>query len=195
MKTKKFKTGLFFGSFNPVHIGHLAIANYMVEFHGLHQCWFVVSPQNPLKQKNTLLSHVHRYRMVQEAIDDYPKFRVSDVEFHLPVPSYTVHTLAHLEEKFPEHEFILIMGSDNLPTLHKWKNYERILEKYTLLIYPRPGNSLNPFDGNPNVVITSAPWMDVSSSFIREAIKQKKDVRFFLHPAVWRYIEEMHFYK
>lgn len=193
MKNKK--TGLFFGSFNPIHIGHLALANYMVEFYDLTQCWFIVSPLNPLKEKKSLLHHTHRYRMVMEAVEDYPKFRVSDIEFHLPQPSYTVNTLARLEEKYPGKEFYLIMGSDNIQTLHKWKNYEVILTKYNILVYPRHGYEKNPFENHPNIIYTKAPMMEISSTFLRDAIKHNKEVRYFFHPAVWKYIDEMNFYK
>lgn len=189
------KIGLFFGSFNPIHIGHLALANYITEFHELAQCWFVVSPLNPLKDKKGLLHHVHRYRMVMEGIEDYPKFKVSDIEFHLPQPSFTVNTLAYLEEKYPGKQFHLIMGADNLHTLHKWKNYEVILSKYKILVYPRHGHEGNPFKNHNHIILTKAPMMQISSTFLRDAIRQKKDVRYFFHPAVWKYIDEMNFYK
>jgi len=192
---KTLKIGLFFGSFNPIHIGHLAIANYFAEFTDLQQIWFVISPHNPLKEKKSLLPQHHRLYMVNLAIEDFPKFISSDIEFHLPQPSYTVHTLAHLKEKYPQHHFNLILGQDNLATFHKWKNYEYILEHHQLFVYPRPSAKPSPFDNHPNVIITQAPLIEISSTFIREAIKQKKDVRFFLHPKVWQHIDEMNFYK
>ncbi|MCX8081424.1 MAG: nicotinate (nicotinamide) nucleotide adenylyltransferase [Bacteroidia bacterium] len=195
MKNEKKKTGLFFGSFNPIHIGHLALANYMVEYHELQECWFVISPHNPLKEKKNLLHHAHRYRMVLEAIEDYPKFRASDIEFHLPQPSYTIHTLTYLEEKYPDRDFYLIMGADNLSTLHKWKNHDVILQKYHLLVYPRPGYENHPYDLHSHIIMTNAPLMDISSTFIRNAVREGKDIRFFLHPAVWKYMDEMNFYK
>lgn len=133
------KTGLFFGSFNPIHNGHMVIANYFAEFSDLKQVWFVVSPHNPLKPAGSLLNDFQRLQLVELAIGDYRKMKVSKIEFGLPKPSYTINTLTHLQEKFPQHEFVLIMGSDNLHTFHKWKNYEQILEYFSIYIYPRPG--------------------------------------------------------
>ena len=136
------KTGLFFGSFNPIHIGHLAIANYMAAFTDLQQVWFVVSPQNPLKEKESLLADYHRLALVEQAISDNPQYKASSIEFKLPKPSYTINTLTHLKEKYPEREFVLIMGADNLQTLHKWKNYGQILEQYEIYVYPRKKNPM-----------------------------------------------------
>lgn len=189
------KIGLFFGSFNPIHVGHLVLANYMLAFNSLNEVWFVVSPQNPLKEKKTLLNQNDRLHLVNLAIEDHPKMKSSTIEFGLPQPSYTIHTLAHLKEKFPSHEFYLIMGSDNLSTFSKWKNYEEILKRYKLLIYPRPEYKGSDFDTHPNVIFTKAPLIEISSTFIRESIKNKKDVRFFVHPKVWEYIDEMNLYK
>lgn len=189
------KIGLFFGSFNPVHCGHMIIAGYMAEFTDLDQVWLVVSPHNPLKVKNTLLQDYHRMSLVRIAIGDYRKLKASDIEFKLPRPSYTIHTLAHLFEKHPDNEFVLILGSDNLESFKKWKNYEQILEQVELYVYPRketPGGDLM---NHPKVKIVNAPVMELSSSFIREAIKNKKDVRFMLPEKVWEYIDEMNFYK
>lgn len=191
----KKRVGLFFGSFNPVHNGHLILANYMLAFTGLDELWFVVSPQNPLKEKKALLNQNHRLQLVHLAIEDHPKMRASNIEFSLPVPSYTVNTLAHLKEKYPEHLFSIILGSDNLLNFHKWKNHEEILKHHELLVYPRPGFTENPYANRPNVIITEAPVMDISSTFIRNAIHNKKDVRFFVHPKVWEYIDEMNFYR
>ena len=192
----KTKTGLFFGSFNPIHIGHLAIANYLAEFTDLDQVWFIISPQNPFKKKQTLLADYHRYALAERAIDDdYSKLKVSNIEFGLPQPSYTVNTLAHLEEKYPSHEFVLIMGSDNLKTLHKWKNAEHILEHYRIYVYPRKGSRGGELMNHPSVRIVDAPLMEVSSSFIREAIGAKKNVRYMLPQTVAEYIREMHFYE
>jgi nicotinate-nucleotide adenylyltransferase len=187
--------GLFFGSFNPIHIGHMAIANYMVEFTDMDQLWFVVSPQNPLKEKKNLLGQNQRLYMVNAAVEDFPKFMSSNIEFDLPQPSYTVNTLAHLKEKYPEHKFSLIIGQDNLGTFHKWKNYEEILKHHKLFVYPRPNCGKTEFDQHPNVVLTEAPVMDISSTFIREAIKNKKDVRFFLPEKAWEYVDSMNLYK
>ncbi len=191
------KTGLYFGSFNPIHIGHLAIANYMLEFTDLSELWFVVSPHNPLKTKSTLLNDRQRLEMVRLALGDDQRFRVSDIEFKLPKPSYTIDTLAYLEEKFPEREFTLIMGSDNLKTLHKWKNIENILTNYQIFVYPRPDYSADekPFKVPNKITITRAPLMEISSVFIRKAIKDGKDVQYFLPEKVYEYIREMHFYE
>lgn len=187
--------GLFFGSFNPIHIGHMAIANYMVEFTDMDQLWFVVSPHNPLKEKKSLLSQQQRLYMVNAAVEDFPKFKSSNIEFDLPQPSYTVNTLAHLKEKYPQHTFSLIIGQDNLVTFDKWKNHEEILRQFKLFVYPRPNCEKSKFDTHPSVVFTKAPMMDISSTFIRNAIKEKKDVRLFLPEKVWEYVESMNFYK
>jgi nicotinate-nucleotide adenylyltransferase len=187
--------GLFFGSFNPIHIGHMALANYMVEFTDMDQVWFVISPHNPLKQKSSLLNQDQRLYMVNVAIEDCPNFRSSNIEFSLPQPSYTVNTLAHLKEKYPQHTFSLIIGQDNLATFDKWKNHEQILEKHKLFVYPRKDAGASKFDAHPNVVLTGAPIIDISSTFIREAIKSKKDIRHFLPPKAWEYVDEMNLYK
>jgi len=187
--------GLFFGSFNPVHIGHMALANYMATFTGMQQVWLVVSPQNPLKTKNQLLDQNNRLLLVDLAIDDHPKLRSSNIEFGLPTPSYTINTLVHLKEKFPEHEFSLIMGQDNLHSFAKWKNYDEILKRFHIYVYPRPGIGPTEFDTHPHVHLTEAPMMDISSTFIRNAIKDKKDIRFFLPPKVWEEIDVMNFYR
>lgn len=188
-------TGLYFGSFNPIHIGHLAIANYFVEYANLDELWFVVSPQNPLKHKSTLLPDYHRLELVNLALRDYSKFRVSNIEFSLSNPSYTANTLAHLDEKYPNREFSLIIGEDNLSSFHKWKNYEHILENRKLLVYPRPNSNVSKFHNHPNVQIIDAPNMEISSSFIRNSINDGKDVQFFLPEKVWDYIDEMNFFK
>ena len=195
MNKKPKKTGLYFGSFNPIHIGHLAIANYMLEFTDLDEVCFVVSPQNPLKSKNTLLPNHHRYAMVVRAVEDYYRFQVSNIEFSLPQPSYTINTLLALGEKYPEKEFVLILGSDNLDTFHKWKNYEVILQYYRLYVYPRPGHDGGKFRQHPSVHWVNAPLMEISSSFIRSAIQHKKDIRFFLPEKVFKYLDEMGFYR
>ncbi|MFN8166008.1 MAG: nicotinate (nicotinamide) nucleotide adenylyltransferase [Bacteroidia bacterium] len=189
------KIGLFFGSFNPVHNGHMVIAGYMAEYTDLDQVWFVVSPHNPLKLKRTLLQDHHRLAMVKIAIGDYRKIKVSDIEFKLPKPSYTIHTLTYLFEKFPEHKFVLLLGSDNLNTFTKWKNYEQILELVELYVYPRKDEEPGELSTHPNVKLINAPVMELSSSFIREAIQNKKDVRYMLPEKVWEYIDEMNFYK
>lgn len=187
--------GLYFGSFNPIHIGHLAIANYFVEYANLDELWFVVSPQNPLKDKSSLLPDYQRLELVNLAMRDYTKFKASNIEFSLPQPSYTTSTLAHLNEKYPNKEFALIMGEDNLSSFHKWKNYEQILNANQLLVYPRPNCKVGNFHGHKNVQLIDAPNMEVSSSFIRNSINEGKDVRFFLPEKVWDYIDDMNLFK
>jgi nicotinate-nucleotide adenylyltransferase len=188
-------TGLYFGSFNPIHIGHLIIANHLVNYSELDELWFVISPQNPLKKKSSLLADYHRLEMVKLAIDDNPQFKASDIEFKLLQPSYTIHTLTYLSEKHPDHQFYLIMGADNLTVLDKWKNYEQILEQYHICVYPRPGFDGGDFRNHPKVQWINAPLIEISSSFIRQAIHEGKPVRYYLHPAVWKYMDEMNFYK
>ncbi|MDZ4665147.1 MAG: nicotinate (nicotinamide) nucleotide adenylyltransferase [Bacteroidota bacterium] len=189
------RVGLFFGSFNPVHVGHLVIANYMASFTELDEVWFVVSPQNPLKEKSSLLSENDRLHLVNIALDFHKKIKASDIEFKLSQPSYTINTLAHLAEKFPQHEFCLIMGSDNLTGFHKWRNYEEILRRYKIFVYPRRDKKETEFDKHPSINFVNAPIMEISSTFIRQSIKEKKDVRFYLHHKVWEYVDEMNFYK
>ncbi|MBQ3580400.1 MAG: nicotinate-nucleotide adenylyltransferase [Bacteroidales bacterium] len=189
------KTGLFFGSFNPIHVGHLIIANTMLTDSELEELWFVVSPQNPLKQRSSLLADRHRLQMVRVAIEENYKMRACDVEFHLPIPSYTVVTLAHLREQYPDREFSLIMGSDNLETFHKWRNYEYLLENYQIYVYPRPGHEDCELSSHPNVQMVDVPMMDISSSYIRERIKQKRSVEYLLTEPVYKYLTEMHFYE
>jgi nicotinate-nucleotide adenylyltransferase len=194
------KIGLYFGSFNPIHIGHLAIANYMVEFTDIDQVWFVISPQNPLKKRDTLLADYHRLELVERAIHDEPRFQASDIEFKLPKPSYTIDTLTYLSEKFPNHRFILIMGEDNLYTLPKWKNYLGLLNRYPVYAYPREGKTtLNPevlkLLEDASITLVNAPRIEISSSFIRQSIRKKKEIRHFLPPEVWKYIDEMNFYR
>lgn len=189
------KIGLFFGTFNPVHVGHTVIAGYMTEFTDLKEVWFVVSPQNPMKTESNLLEENHRLALVNLAVGNHPKLKVNDTEFSLPKPSYTIDTLAHFTEKFPEHEFVLVLGSDNLVTFNKWKNFEQILERYSVYVYPRAGFSGGKLSSHLKVKITSAPMMEISSTFIRNAIKNKKDVRYMLTDSVYNYIKENHFYE
>lgn len=190
----KVKVGLYFGSFNPIHNGHLAIANYMLEYSDLQQIWFVVSPQNPFKTKKSLLPDYQRFELVNLALGDTDCYKASNVEFNLPKPSRTVDTLAYLYDKHPDKKFALIMGTDNLVNFHKWKNYEVILKNHDIYVYPRPGIPETKFDNHPKVKLVDAPLMEISSSFIRNAIKEKRDVRFFVPQRVWEYIEEMNFY-
>jgi nicotinate-nucleotide adenylyltransferase len=195
------KIGLYFGSFNPVHIGHTAIAGYMTEYAGLEQIWFVVSPHNPLKKKETLLADHHRVYMAQLAIGDNDRLKVSDIEFRLPVPSYTIDTLTYLREKYQNNKFCLVMGEDNLYTLHKWKNAVELVKSYPIYVYPRPGSvkppslQLDRIISDADIHYIDAPLMAISGTFIREGIKSGKDLSYFLAPAVWKYIKEMHFYE
>ena len=190
------RIGLFFGSFNPIHVGHMVLANYMASFTEMEQVWFVVSPHNPLKEKASLLNQNQRLHMVNLAIGDTTnKLKSNNIEFGLTQPSYTINTLAHLKEKYPQHQFSLIMGEDNLQSFTKWKNYEIILENYPIYVYPRPNCEPTELKNHKNVIMTEAPLMDISSTMIRQAIKDKKDMSFFVPPAVWEYLDEMHFYK
>ena len=189
------KIGLFFGSFNPVHIGHMIIADYMVEFTGLDQVWFVVSPHNPLKAKQTLAPDYDRLHLVRLAIGDHPKLRVSDIEFYLDKPSYTVDTLAYLREKYPDKEFALIMGGDNLMSLPKWKNYEFLLANYPVYVYRRPRYEDETLAQHPNVRVFDAPLLDISASFVRECRKTGKSIRYLLPEAVYQYLETSHLYR
>lgn len=195
MKTGKKKTGLFFGSFNPIHIGHMIIANYMVEFTDLSEIWFIISPHNPLKKKSTLLADNHRYYMVQLAVEDDARFRASNIEFNLPQPSYTIDTLTYLQEKYPNMDFALIAGTDNFSSFHKWKNYERLLELYEFYVYPRPDSGLGKYFGHPHLKLIDAPMVEISSSFIRKAVRSGNEIRYFLPQKVYDYILEMHFYE
>lgn len=193
----KIEILLFFGSFNPIHNGHLAIASYFTEFYGMREVWFVITPQNPAKQNENLLGNRERQHLVNLAIGDYPKFRVSDIEFNLPKPNYTINTLVYMEEKFPNKKFSLLIGGDNLETFHKWKNYKLILENYKLYVYKRPGaiiSDLKSFGEKADIEIVDAPMMEISSSFIRKAIKEYKDVRYFMPEKVYKYIKDMRYY-
>jgi len=189
------KTGLLFGSFNPIHSGHLILANYMAEFTDLDEVWFVVSPQNPLKEKASLLADIHRLALARLAVEDHPRLKVSDIEFKMPKPSYTIDTLAWLSDKYPEREFIMICGTDIFSHLHKWKNYREILNGYHLYVYPRPGSSLGDYAKKNNIRLFDAPLLEISSSFIRKGIREKKNMAFWMPEKVYRYILEMHFYE
>jgi nicotinate-nucleotide adenylyltransferase len=191
------KVGLYFGTFNPIHIGHLIIANHVAEYSGLDQIWMVVTPHNPLKNKNTLLDDYQRLQLVFLATEDYPKIKPSDIEFKLTQPNYTVNTLAHLQEKYPQHTFSLIMGEDNLKSLHKWKNYDIILQNHEIYVYPRISSELqnSEFKNHPKIHFIDAPIVEISSTFIRENIKNKKNVRPLLPSKVWEYIDHNNLYK
>lgn len=188
------RIGLFFGSYNPIHIGHMAIANYVVEFGPIDQLWFVVSPQNPFKHQKNLLDDYQRLELVNRAIGDDFRFKACDIEFRLPRPSYTINTLAYLSEKYPTKTFMPIIGADNFEQLHRWKNIDVLLQNYEFIVYPRPGYSLTNNDVQGIFHVVEAPIMEISSTFIRNAMAQGKDVRHFLQPHVFQYIDEMKFY-
>ncbi|MBT5353459.1 MAG: nicotinate-nucleotide adenylyltransferase [Flavobacteriales bacterium] len=188
------KIGLFFGSFNPIHIGHKVIASYLVDFTDLDKVMFVVSPQNPLKQKISLLDQYHRLQIIRAEIEDNSNLEVSDIEFDMPKPSYTIDTLVRLKEKYPENDYSIIMGSDNLQNFHKWKNYEQILEDYSVYVYPRPGYEISGSHKNIHL-IEGVPQMEISSSFIRKAIKEGKDISYLMPEKAWIYTDEMNFYR
>ncbi|WP_299530338.1 nicotinate (nicotinamide) nucleotide adenylyltransferase [Ulvibacterium sp.] len=190
--------GLYFGTFNPIHIGHLVIANHMVEFSDLDEVWFVITPRSPFKTKQTLLDNHHRYQMVFEAVKEYPSLKPSKIEFDLPQPNYTIDTLVRLDEKYDrDHVFSLLMGEDNLKGFHKWKNYEVILENHALYIYPRisKGTVENKLREHPKIHHIDAPVMEISSTFIRKNHRAGKNVRPLLPEAVWEYMDEMNFYR
>ena len=195
------KTGLFFGSFNPIHQGHLDIANYMAEFTDLDEIWIIVSPHNPLKERDTLLSDFHRLEMVRIAVEENSKIKqtpvelqYADIEFDLPQPSYTINTLKYIKEKFPDKEFALIIGSDNLSQFDKWKDYEQILENYELYVYPRPQIDGGELSNHHNVKLINAPLIEISSDGIRKLLGERKNVGNMLPGSVLRYIKELHLY-
>ena len=188
------KIGLFFGSFNPVHIGHLIIANFMATHTDLDRVWLVVSPQNPLKPKKTLARDYDRLHLVRLGIGDNPLLEASNIEFSLPKPSYTVDTLAHLKEKHPNHTFALIMGSDNLATLHLWKNYEVLLANYDLYVYLRD-TPLPSLANHSRVRIFEAPLLDISATYVRECLRTGKSVRYLVPDAVFEYLEGSNLYR
>mgnify|MGYP003685402307 FL=1 len=199
------RVGLYFGSFNPIHIGHLIIANYVAQSDEIDEVWFIVTPQNPHKKKKNLLEDFHRLAMVRIAVEQNAKLKANDIEFHLPKPSYTTYTLQALKEKYPNNAFTLIMGEDNLRTLHKWKNYEYLIENYSIIVYPRvytiqeqakvEKEAPNQIIDLPNVHLSDAPVMKISSSLIRKMIQEEKDVRYLLSEPVFSYLDEMNFYK
>lgn len=187
--------GLFGGSFNPIHNGHLILANYLCEYYNLDYIWFLVTPCNPLKHSTDMLDNNIRFEMVRIATLGYSKFIASDFEFSLPVPSYTCDTLTALSKKYPDFEFVLIIGADNWAIFDKWKNYDKILKKYRIVIYPRSGYFVDRKTLPENVILSDAPLVEISSTFIRESIKNEKDIRFFLHPEVWNFIVDNSLYK
>lgn len=191
--SNKLKTGIFSGSFNPVHIGHLALANYLCEYEGLDELWFMVTPQNPLKTQKELWSDEVRLKLVELSISDYPSFKLSDFEFHLPRPSYSVFTLEKLKATYPDREFYFIIGSDNWARFDRWYQSERIIRENRIIIYPRPGFPVDEEALPSSVRLVHSPVFEISSTFIREALEAEKDVRFFMHPKAWEYIHTYSF--
>lgn len=188
--------GLFFGSFNPIHTGHLIIAEYMANRTGLDQVWFVVSPQNPFKQRSTLANDFDRLHMVQLAIEDNPRLRASNIEFSLPKPSYTIDTMVYLHEKYPQHQFALIMGSDNLESLHKWKNYEVLLQRYPIHVYKREKDITTPPDAaKGDIHIYDVPLMDISSTYIRQSIAEGHSIRYMVPDSVYQFLDGSRLYR
>lgn len=185
--------GLYFGSFNPIHIGHLIIASHILQHSEIDKLWFVLSPQNPLKESHSLLNEYDRLHLVKLAIEDNPKFRASDVEFHLPKPSYTIDTLTYLREKFPLEQFSVIMGSDSFQNVKRWKNWEQLLAQYPILVYRRRGFPVAESEAAA-VAVFDAPILDISASFIRNEIKAKRSVRYLLPDEVWKYVSENRYY-
>ncbi len=190
------QVGLYFGSFNPIHIGHMAIANYLVEFTELDEFWFVVTPHNPYKEKKNLLNDYDRLDLVQLAVEGDDRLQVSDMEFFLPKPSYTIDTLTYFSGRYPKKQFKILMGSDNLQNFHKWKNYEAIVENFGVVVYPRHEFEQTKVPQHKNIIIAKeAPRIEISSSFIRKSIKKGKDIRHFLPYKTWERIERMGFYR
>ena len=192
---KKRQIGLFFGSFNPIHNGHLMLANYIVEYTDLDSIWFVVSPQNPFKEENSLLQDFHRHDMLKMAVKDDTRFEVCDIEFNMPKPSYTIDTLNRLTELYPDAEFYLICGMDNLACFDKWKKYQDILDNYNIIVYPRKGYDGGELINHKSVHIINAPEIEISSTFIRNAVAENKDVRHFMPETSYKYMTDMNFYK
>lgn len=189
------KAGLFFGSFNPIHMGHLIIANIIYEYSDLSEIWFVVSPLNPHKRNSKSLIHeFDRIDMVELAIEDNPNFKAKDIEFHLPKPNFTINTLLYLEEKYPKHEFRIIIGEDNLESFKKWKNHNVILNNYGLIVYPRPNTKSYVGMDHPNIQVIKAPEIDISASFIRKCIKEGKSIRYLVHDKVYEFIQNRKLY-
>lgn len=186
--------GLYFGSFNPIHVGHLIIANHVAANTEVDKVWFVLSPHNPLKETHSLLNEYHRLHLVELAIEDNPKFRASNVEFHLPKPSFTIDTLTYLAEKFPLEKFSVIIGSDSFQNIHRWKNYEQLVAGYDFIVYKRPGFEVGETHG-ANLMVLEAPMLDISSTFIRSQIKARKSVRYLLPEPVFTYVEENRYYR
>ncbi len=188
------KIGLYFGSFNPIHVGHLIIANFVSEYSDIEQVWFVVSPQNPLKKSAELLNEYDRLYLVQTAIEDNLKFRSSDIEFKLPRPSYTIDTLTYLHEKYPNYQFVVILGSDSVKNINKWKNSELLLKNFSFYVYERPGFEVKK-DGYSNIFLLKAPLLEISSTQIRNAIKNRKSIKYIVPEKVLEEIERNGYYR
>lgn len=186
--------GLYFGSFNPIHIGHLIIANHIVNHSDIDKIWLVVSPHNPLKEAHSLLNEYNRLHLVELAIADNPKLRASNIEFHLPKPSYTIDTLTYLKERFPLEQFSVILGSDSFQNIHRWKNYEQLVKDYSFLVYNRPGFTVTETHG-ARITILEAPLLELSSSYIRKQIKENKSIKYLLPEIVEKYILQNRYYK
>ncbi len=184
------KIGLFFGSFNPVHIGHMLIADFLIHNSDLDQVWMVVTPHNPLKPKKSLAKDYDRLHLMRLATNENDHIRPSDIEFGLPKPSYTVDTMAYITEKYPQHNFHLIMGGDSLASLPKWKNYEVLLDRYSIIVYRRPGYELGELQSHQHVTVLDSPQFEISASYVRERIKNKKSIRYLVPDAVYQYLEE-----
>ena len=189
------KVGIYSGSFNPIHHGHVMLANYLVEFSDLDELWFVVTPQNPLKKKEDLLDDDERLKMVQLAIGDDPRIHVSDIEMHLPTPSYTINTLTALSEQHPDSEFVFVCGMDSLQNLKNWREYQKILDNYELLVFPREGYDGGELINYPSVTVLKTPILEISSTFIRQCVKEGRDVRHFMPEKAFEYMKENRFYE
>ena len=197
MMSKTRNIGLFFGTFNPIHNGHLIMGNHIAEFGPVDEVWFVITPQSPFKQKASMLENHHRYELVYRATENYPRLKPSKIEFDMPMPNYTSKTLGVLLEKYPDYHFHLIMGEDNLVGFKKWKNWEYILEQHHLIVCPRIQHKKIPEDlvNHPKIKFVDCPLVEISSSFIRKAIKDNKDIRPLLPEKVWQYVDEMNFFR
>jgi len=189
------KIGLYFGSFNPVHIGHLIIANYVLNETDLDKIWFVVSPQNPFKKNKSLLNEYDRLHLIRTAIEDDTRMKASDIEFYLPKPSYTINTLTYLKEKYPEQDFYLIMGSDSFQNIDKWKNYEMIINNYKLYVYQRKGFDLKNNNNSETIKLLDAPLLEISATNIRQLVKQGKSIRYMVPEKIREEIEGNLFFK